>query len=317
MEISVIIRQMLILFIMIGVGAILRKTRVLSDPVDSGITKMIITCTMPAMLLNSVISRTGDKDFSLVLKFIVIAFAMYTILPLIAIPLTRLLRVKPNVRGIYMYLLIFGNVGFMGFPLIEALFGTESILYAGIFNMFFNLLAYSYGVIIVSKDSVEGEVKDETAPKFKISAKTLLTPGISVSVLALIIFFLPVKFPSVICSAVGYIGNTTTPLAMIVLGSTLAKMKPGKVFTDKAVYLYVLVRGILLPLALFPLMKLLIKDTFVLQMALIMLSMPAANTSVLYAKEYHSDELFAARCVFLSTLFSVITIPLILIICLR
>ncbi|MBE5858413.1 MAG: AEC family transporter [Lachnospiraceae bacterium] len=309
MEINVIVNQLVILFLLICLGYGLRKAKIMGDTLDSGITKLIIYCTMPAMVLNSVISRTGEKDVSLVIELIIIAFAMYTILPLIAFVITKLLRIDKSIQGIYQYLLIFANVGFMGFPLVSAIFGPDSILYAGIFNMFFNLLAYSYGVIIVSNDSAS------EGAGFKLNAKTLLTPGISVSVLALVLFFLDVRVPSMIGEAVNYVGSVTTPLAMMIIGSTLAKMNPKEVFTDIRVYVYVIVRSILIPLALFPLIKFLIKDTFSLQITFIMLAMPAASTSVLYAKEYGSDESFAARCVFLSTLLSVLTIPLLLIIC--
>ena len=309
MEINVIVNQLIILFLLIGLGYGLRKAKIMGDTLDSGITKLIIYCSMPAMVLGAVISRTGEKDVALVIKFIIYAIGMYTILPLIALIIPKLLRVKKNIRGIYQYLIIFANVGFMGFPLIRAIFGNDAILYASIFNMFFNVLAYSYGVVIVSKDSE----KENTKSKF--NPKILLSPGISLSLLALVLFFLDIKIPSMIGEAVNYVGSITTPLAMMIIGSTLAKMNPREVFTDLRVYVYVLVRSILIPLALFPLMKLLIPDSFALQMTFIMLAMPAASTSVLYAKEYGSDESFAARCVFLSTLLSVLTIPLLLIIC--
>ena len=181
MEINVIVNQLVILFLLICLGYGLRKAKIMGDTLDSGITKLIIYCTMPAMVLNSVISRTGEKDVSLVIELIIIAFAMYTILPLIAFVITKLLRIDKSIQGIYQYLLIFANVGFMGFPLVSAIFGPDSILYAGIFNMFFNLLAYSYGVIIVSNDSAS------EGAGFKLNVKTLLTPGISVSVLALVV----------------------------------------------------------------------------------------------------------------------------------
>ena len=311
MEINVIINQLIILFLLIGIGFILRKAKIMGDAIDSGITRLIIYCTMPAMVLNSVLSRVGERDVTLVIKFIVIAIAMYTVLPIIAFIIAKVLRIPGNIKGIYQYLIIFANVGFMGFPRIGAIFGPDSILYAGIFNMFFNLLAYSYGVLIVAKDSAKEDVK------FNLNWKTFLSPGISVSVLALILFFINASVPSIIGEVVAYVGNVTTPLAMMIIGSTLAKMNPKEVFADLRVYVVVLVRSIALPLLLFPLLKLLIKDDFALQVTFIMLAMPAASTSVLYAKEYGSDEKFAARCVFVSTLFSILTIPLLLLICFK
>ncbi len=306
METTVIIHQMIILFMMIGLGFILNKAHILGDHIDGGITKLILYCTLPAMILNSVLTKTGPREYATILKFLAIAIVMYLSLCLIAIPVTKLIRVPANVRGLYMFLIIFGNVGFMGFPLIEALFGTESVLYAGIFNMIFNLVAYSYGVIIVSRDS------NPDGGNVKISAKTFLSPGISVSVLALIIYFLNIPVPDVVGSVVNYVGNLTTPLAMMMIGSTLAKMNPKEVFLDKRFYIYVLVRNIVLPLLFIPVVKFLIKDELLLHITYIMLIMPAANTAVLYAKEYKSDEKFAAGCVFISTLLSIIIIPLLL-----
>lgn len=309
MDISIIIEQMLILFLMIGIGFILNKTHILGGAIDGGITKLILYCTMPAMVLNSVLSRTGEKDTKTVVSFLVIAVVTYILLPIVAWLVTKILRIQKNIQGIYMFMIIFANIGFMGFPLISALYGPECVLYAGIFNMIFNLLAYSYGVIIVSKDNNSSEFK------YKFSPKSLLTPGISVSLLALIIYFINISVPTVVSSVVSSIGNLTTPLAMMIVGSTLGKMKIRELFNDKRVYVFVVMRSIILPLLLFPLLKLLIKDDFMLQFSFILLIMPVANSSVLYAKEYGSDELLAAKCVILTTLISIITIPALMLIC--
>lgn len=321
MDINVIIHQMIILFILMGLGYLLNKVHILGPKIDKGITGLILYCTMPAMILGAVLTQEDERDVKLAVSCLIAAAVMYMVLPFIAKLLVWILRVKPGSKGIYEFMIIFGNVGFMGFPIIAALFGQESVVYGSIFNIFFNLLVYSYGIIIVMKDLEERQKteggNDAAAPveKFHFSWKKLLTPGISVAVLALIIFFLDIELPDVIVSPVASLGNITSPLAMLIIGSTLANMDIREVFNDVRVYVFVAVRFFLLPLVLFPVLKLIIHDSFLLQLTVIMLLMPVANTSVLYAKQYGSDENLAAKSIFISTLLSIVTIPLVAYIC--
>lgn len=321
MDINVIIHQMIILFILMGLGYLLNKVHILGPKIDKGITGLILYCTMPAMILGAVLTQEDERDVKLAVSCLIAAAVMYMVLPFIAKLLVWILRVKPGSKGIYEFMIIFGNVGFMGFPIIAALFGQESVVYGSIFNIFFNLLVYSYGIIIVMKDLEERQKteggNDVAAPveKFHFSWKKLLTPGISVAVLALIIFFLDIDFPDVIVSPVASLGNITSPLAMLIIGSTLVNMDIREVFNDVRVYVFVAVRFFLLPLVLFPVLKLIIHDSFLLQLTVIMLLMPVANTSVLYAKQYGSDENLAAKSIFISTLLSIVTIPLVAYIC--
>ncbi|MBP5198700.1 MAG: AEC family transporter [Lachnospiraceae bacterium] len=303
MDISIIINQMLILFIIMGVGYLLNKTHILGRHIDGYLTKFIIHCTMPAMVLASVLGKEGGADKTKVLEFLLISVVMYLLLPLLAAAIIHILPFKSN-KGLYQFMIIFGNVGFMGFPLINALFGETAILYAGVFNMIFNFMAYSYGIIIVANDNKESN-KD-----VKLSAKLILSPGILAAVLALVIYFAGLKFPDVINSPVSMIGNITSPLAMLIIGSTLANMDLKDVFTDLKVYSFCILRGLVLPAIYMGLIMLFIKDEYLAEFTFIMALMPVANTSVLYAKEYNSDESLAAKCVFISTVLSIITIPL-------
>jgi len=308
MDISVFVNQMLILFLLMGVGYFLNKIHFMGGEIDSGITKLILYITLPAMMLNSVISQTGEKDVSVVLTFIFIFIGAYIVMPVIALLLATLFRIPKNHKGIFMFMLIFGNVGFMGFPIISAMFGDQAVLYAGISNMFYNIVAYSYGIMIVAKDGlVDG---NSSGKKFSFNWKKLLNPGITFAILALVIYFIDIPFPNVFCSVVSYLANLTTPLAMLVVGSIMAGMEIKEVFTDVKAYLFVVVKNLLMPVITFFALRLFVKEDFPLQLSFLILVMPVANMSVLFAKEYGSDSKYAARCMFLSTLFCVVTIPL-------
>ncbi|KIR02337.1 Malate permease [Lachnospiraceae bacterium TWA4] len=307
MDINVLVNQLIILFLMLFTGFGLNKLGLLGGEVDAKLTTFVLQFTMPLMILASVLGNFGERNIPMVLAIFIISVVMYILLPIVAFLASRIFRIPDYHRGVYQYMFIFGNTGFMGFPLINALFGSEAVLYAGIVNIVFNLLSFSYGAYVVSLDGNK---------KLELNVKTLLSPGISISILAIIIYFLNIKFPSVIVSPVTSFGNMTTPLAMLLIGSTLAKMDLKSVFTDISCYIFILVRMLALPVALFPLLNLFITDEFLLQFTLIIFVMPVANSCVLFAKQYEADEEFAAKNVFVSTLCSIVTLPLISMICL-
>lgn len=317
MDAGVIIHQMSILFIIMAVGYVLNKVHILGPQIDAGLTRFVLYCTMPATILGSVVSQNGTRDVSVAVKCIISAACMYAVLPFVAMLLVRIMRIDKKVRGIFQFMMIFGNVGFMGFPIIADVYGPEYVVYCSIFNIFFNILAFSYGVMIVSKDEVPGsngsEGKQTGAHAF--SWKVFLTPGISGAVLALIIYFLDIQFPDIVASPIKTIGDLTSPLAMLIIGSTMANMNIKEAFNDIRVYILVAVRFVAFPLLMFPILKAVINHEFVLQLTMIMLVMPVANSSVLYAKEYGSDEKLAAKSIFLSTLLAIVTVPLMVAVC--
>ncbi len=308
MDIASLINQLAVLFIIMFAGFGLNKVGLLGGELDGSLTKFVLQFTMPLMVLASVLTNEGERDMGRVLEVFVIAVITYVALPLLGILFSKICRIPMNHKGVYRYMFVFGNVGFMGFPIVEAIFGADSVLYAGIFNIVFNLASFSYGAYFVSKD---GSIKAE------FGIKTFLTPGIILSVLAIIIYFTGISFPDFIVSPIDSLGSMTTPLAMLLIGSTIANMDAKSLLKDASIYIFIIIRMFALPLLVYPILKFFIKDTFLLQFSLIMLMMPVANSAVLFAKQYEADEEYAAKGVFLSTLLSIIYIPLVSYICLR
>ena len=124
-----------------------------------------------------------------------------------------------------------------------------------------------------------------------------------------------IPFPQDIRAVVSSVGGITTPLAMILIGATLATMELKSIFSDWHVYFYSLVKQVFVPLLLWPVLKLCISDEFILSVVYILILMPVANTSVLFATEYGGDEKLAAKTVFITTVMSIVTVPLLLMIC--
>ena len=308
MDIAILIQQLLILFIILFCGVFLYKIHLMDQELNQKLTRLLIDFTLPATILDSVMNQTGSRSYSRLAVMFAASVSMYVLLPFISDGIARLLHVPAKDKGCYLFMSTFGNTGFMGYPLISALLGSEGVLYAAIVNMIFNIACFAYGVTMMS------------GKKQKLSLRsflfTLLTPGISVSILSIILYLTGFVLPTIITSPVHYIGNMTTPLAMLVVGSTLGSMDLKSVFSEFRIYPFILIRQFLVPVLLFPLLKLCIPDTFLLTIVFIMLLVPVANTSVIFSINYGNNQELATKGVFLTTLCSLVTMPLALALCL-
>lgn len=307
MDISIILNQMLILFLFLFLGVLLNRVGIINSDFNQRITKIIIHVTMPCMILASVLKQDGKRDMHALIILAIVGVLIYIALPVFAFLLVHIFPVRTERKGLYMFMTIYGNVGFMGFPVLNALYGPTAVFYAAIINIAFNLSIYTYGVIIM-------HYKKETSAALNI--KSILSPGVSLSVFAVFVYIFHIPFPPSLTSALTSLGDMTVPLAMIVIGGTLGTMKLKELVNDLALYPYVMFRQFILPLCAFPLLHLFLKDKLILGVSFILLMMPVANTAVLFANLYNGDAKLAAKGVFFTTLLSIVSIPVLIYFCL-
>lgn len=302
MDIKILISQMTMLFLIMALGYVIFKLKVVDESFTKTFSKLILRVTMPAMVLSSVLDLTERQAVSDVLMALGIATALFfIILPVVGLLLAKLFRVKKNNTGLYVFMNTFSNVGFMGFPVIEALCGSVGLFYAAIYNLVFNISVFTLGVWLMNKDKGQNE---------KFDFKLLLTPGVIVAVLALVVYFVNIKPPALICDAIRSVGSITSPAAMLIIGCTLAKMDVKTVFSDWRIYPWTIVKQLIIPLLLWIPFSMLITNEILLTVTFILFAMPVANNAVLFANTYDGDSNLAARSVFITTLFSLITVPL-------
>lgn len=294
--------QMIQLFLVISIGYILSKIKILDVDFNKKLTTLLLSVTTPALIVSSVLTTTDYLPIKDILFVFLVGIIIYIALPIIGFIIVKIMRVPMPQQGLYIFMTVFSNIGFMGFPVMKAIFGNDAIFYTAIFNMIFNLLVFTVGTGIMGYG---------TDRKTKINLKDLLSPGVVASLIALLIYFVQLKFPDVIVSTVTMIGDITTPMAMLIIGSTLANIPIKEVFGELRLYPYTLIKQVILPILAYPILSLFIKDSLILGVTLIMISMPVANTAVLFATEYDGDVSLAAKSVFMTTLLSIITIPLI------
>lgn len=300
MDMMVIINQMIQLFLVIALGYLLNKIGIFDQVLNKKLTTLLLSVTTPAMILNSVLSNTNTASFQEVGMVFIVVIAVFTILPIVSYILVKVMRMPEEQQGLYMFMTVFSNIGFMGFPVLQAIFGDASVFYTAIFNMGFNLLVFTLGVVMINKGSEK---------QVQLHGKDVLTPGVIASLMALAIYFLKLRFPVVIVNTCSMIGSITTPIAMLLIGSTLANMPIKEVFNDVRIYPYTFIKQIILPIIAYPIVAFFIKDTYLLGITFIVIAMPVANSAVLFATEYEGDVKLAAKTVFITTLVSVVTIP--------
>ncbi len=308
MDTSQIFSQMLLLFALIALGFLAGKTRVLTAESNRHLTRLVLYITNPCTIVYSVLS--GEAQLTIPELFMLTAIALAFFLALIALAhfVPRLLHVPQAHAGIYRFMTVFSNIGFMGFPVVRCVYGQGAVFYAAVFNLFFQFFAYTYGVRQVSRDT-------------PLSFKMLLQPVILAALTAYLIYLTSARQAIVSCrpgrlltDALGMVNGITSPLCMIVTGVGLSLVPLRRVLTNWRLYLLSIGKQILLPLAVYFLLSPLVGNPLILGICVIMAAMPIATSATLFCARYDGPGDVAASGVFLSTLLSVPTVPILMMI---
>lgn len=282
-------------------GFILNKKGIMQEEVSKKISAMIIQVTSPFLIVSSVASVQGAEvgEVAGLLGMGVLFYAAFVVLGLV---LVRILPVKPDLRGIYACMIIFSNNTFMGFPVLQALLGEETVFYATVFHLPFNLLFFSLGLYLIKKDAGLEE-------KGEFSIKSLVNNGIIAAIAALLIFFARIPLPELVTEPLSFIGGVTMPLSMMVIGSSIAGYSIKEVFSRKMVYMFTVIRLVCLPLAAYFGIRLLTDNPLFIGTVTITVGMPVASLVAMGSAEYDRQGEAASIGVAFSTLCSMITIP--------
>lgn len=299
MDFQVIMNQMIQIFLLISLGYFLYKVKLLDEGFNKHLSTLLVSVSMPCLITSSILSLSSSKPISEVAYVFLLAIITYILLPIIGLLLNKVLRVKKEDQPIYLFMHVFSNVAFMGFAVIESIFGAEGLFYTVIFNILFNIWVFSFGRMLFDREVSKN-----------MSLKQFCSPVIICSFISIILYLLQVSIPSVVVSTIASVGSMTTPIAMLILGSSLAMIPVKEVFNDVRVYIYSFIRQVLLPIACFPILELCIQDELLKGVIFVILAMPIANIGVIFATQYEGNVSEVSKCVFMTTLFSIVTIPL-------
>ncbi|MCM1153721.1 MAG: AEC family transporter [Roseburia sp.] len=325
MSITVVLQQMIIIMILILTGMFLFRKKMLSEDTSRQLSVLIVNITNPAVLICSAFDDTPKVSLGVLGIGAGVFLVSYMILIAFAYLIPVILKVPKAERYSYKMLTVFGNVGFIGIPLASAVLGPESLIFVSLNNLIYNVLVYTFGLSILKKASLQQhaakDVSDIQNADASRSGKSfgsqesilrkLVNAG-TVSALLTIIFYLgDFNVPVIISSTLTHAGRTTTFLSMLVLGVSVAQMAPKDIFSHPKLYLFTLLRQILLPIGFTLALGLFVKDALILNTAALMLAVPAGNMPLMLSKQLHVEESTISQGIILTTILSLVTIPVV------
>lgn len=299
-DMTIVIEKMFMLFAIMIAGFISSRIGIIDETANKKFSTFVVNITAPALILASASDDKLSGSKSDALFVLLIACFMYLVLYILSFLVKYIFRLKNTEVGLYRFMTIFGNNAFMGIPVVNAIF--NNVFYAALFNLPNNLLIYSLGGFLLSE-------KEGDKPKFTL--KNICNPGVISAACALIMFLLGVKLPFVVKDTLQCVGDVTTPLSMFVIGSSLAAQSITNTLKNVRAYLFSLFKLIVAPAFIWFISHFFIKDFLILGVTVIISAMPCAAVTIMLCNEYDNDSSLAAQNVFISTVLSVVTIPLI------
>ena len=311
MSIWIVQKQMIIIFALILVGVYLYKSRHLSNESTRQLSWIIVNITNPITLLCAALSeeeKVGVSEIGIALGGFVI---MYVILFASAYLIPVMLGVDRSRRYAYRMLAIFGNVGFIGIPFANAVLGPSSLIFVSLCGLSFNFIVYTYGIATLKRTAIEQNPLSDRTDEF--SMKNIINSGTVMGIVTIVVYLADIKVPEGVNATLTYIGNCTTFLSMVVLGVSVAQMVPKEVFSRWRLYVFVLIRQILIPILLIFILREIISNRLILHTIIVMSVMPAGNMPLMMAKQFGVDESMISAGIILTTILTMITIPAVMI----
>ncbi|UKK59774.1 AEC family transporter [Prevotella communis] len=296
---------MITLFVIVVVGYAAGKLGYMGGDFDRKLSSLVINWTCPALILSS--SMTGDlPDRQYILPLLGISVLTYVVLTALAWGFSRLLTKRIEHRGILSFAMVFGNVGFMGYPVVASIFGHQAVFYAAVLNVVNTFAVFTIGTMMITGG--EGSDRERFNKKVLYS-----TPMLSAYLSMLIVALGIDNIPGYVSQPLTMIGNITVPAALLIIGSSMSQLPLRALLGTPIVYATTLLRLAVLPLGVHFLCRALGFDPFVTNINTVVIAMPVATYGTILCLKYGRDTTLIAELTFITTLLSMLTIPLLVI----
>lgn len=308
MDIQVIFAQMLMLFAMMLAGYMIWKKEWFDENAYQKTSKIVVNILNPILVIYGVVGKDSKGDPGLVLQNLGFVALFYLILIAAGLAFVCIFRPAKSERRLYRLMTIFPNVGFMGIPVISGIFGQESMIYIVLYMLGYNLILYTYGLVLARKAAEDaGAVTEQAGSQWK----RMLNPGMIASAAAVAIFMLNFSLPAPVVNFCDYMGNATIPLSMLLIGMSIAKADLKKIFSNKKIYFYTVFKMLVIPILMIAVFRPFSIDPVIFGVFILQLSMPAGSIVTLVARESGADETLCTNGIVLTTLASILTVPLV------
>lgn len=301
MDIMVVFQTMLKLFLLLILGFVLFKCHIFDEYTNKKISALIVNVASPMLIISSIAGVEGSNK-SIVFLMIGAGILMYIGFIILGKIINRIFPFPKKDWPVYECMVVFANTGFMGYPVLLDVFGQEAVFYASLIHMAFNFFVYTYAIMCLTKG-------DDS--EFKLNFKQLLTPGIILIFVGIFIYLFDIQLPSVLMDTINSVGSLTAPLSMMMIGSSLAVYLIKDSFTDWRSYVFAFVRLMIVPFVTMIMCRLLHIDAYYANITIITNAMPVGSMVLMLATQYNANVKIVTRNIVVSTLLSVITIPIV------
>ncbi len=288
--------QVLVLFILMGLGAIGNRRGLINENAISGMTNVVLYFVTPCVIISSFQREAKAELFKGLVLTAIITFALHLVFALIT---NLCIHDEDKAKEkVFRFAAVFSNCGFMSLPIQQAILGDIGVFYGSVYVAVFNVVLWTYGLAMMSGDAKS------------IRVKTLVfNPGIVGICVGLIVFIFGIELPSIIAAPINYLAALNTPLPMIVIGYYLGNLRIADLMSDMKQYAAIGLRLIVLPLTAILLLKVLDVEATISTVCTIACCAPVAAVTAMFANRFNRDAGLAAQTVSVSTLLSLITIP--------
>lgn len=300
MDISQMLSQMGILFFTAGLGFVGARVGYIPREANRILSRLVLDMALACSVVYSAASSAHPLTNAQAAMLALAATVAAAVLMALSKIFIRLFRIPRESAGVCEYMLIFSSSALMGYPVIRACFGTDAVFYAAILNMVFTTLCYTYGIRLIRGRS-EGNVSPW---------KELASPVIVCSLLAWGIYVFHIRLPAFLVNCLGYMDQITSPLSMLIVGSTLAHARRIRVTGFWRVFALVALRMVFTPLLAWWVLDGLFQNGMMTGIFVIFQALPAAVSTTMFCTRFEKDGTVAALCVLLSTILSAILLPL-------
>lgn len=310
MQTTIILSQIFILSVVVLIGAIAARFKVLTPETKDMLSSVIFNISLPLMLFTNFLKLDATPRL-LANSFVVLSVSGFVVMFLLlgGWVATKVFKIEGREAAVFKAHSMFGNTIFLGFPLIAALFGTEGLLYASMYQLVSSIIMWSVGVVVLTHGS---------GASWKKSIRRVVNPNTIATIAGLLLFLFSIKLPKLIIAPLSDLGSANTWLSMLYIGAMLYFSDPGAMLKRKSVYVLSFNRLIFLPAILIlsfyvsAALAIGVPDKLVSSVIILEASMPCMATVVIMAKELGADDTLAVSNVFVSTIFSIVTLPVIM-----
>lgn len=299
---SAVITKMIMLVALMFIGYFCFKLKITGTEFNKNVSPVMMNIFLCATILKSVINvepTMGNGEIFYIVVLFLLAMVVAWALGLLT---AKLLRIPKEEQGIIMCLVTYMNTAFVGFPIVETVYGAEAVFYASLSGIPFNIMLYSVGTITLC-GKAEG---------VKVPVREIFTAPLVVTLLGALIFAFRIPFPSVVEDTVDMLAGGTIPMSMLIIGTSLGAIPIKEALSDWRIYVVSFVRLIICPILTYFLLSLFVTNEVIVGIITIEMATPAAMVLTVLCIQHELDDSMASKGIFISTVLSMLTIPFII-----